>query len=137
MISVAILHEEEAGQSGGLPKSYPPVFRGFSIRGHSGSAESGKDIVCAAVSSMSQLVTLGLLEIERRYAGFGVSVEQSEGYLRCYFSRSEDEATDMSDSEECAHEMASFLVQMLEAGLNQIAAQYPSFVKVKREILGR
>lgn len=31
-------------------------FAGFSIKGHSGYAESGRDIVCAAVSSAVQLV---------------------------------------------------------------------------------
>lgn len=31
-------------------------FTGFEIDGHSGLAESGQDILCAAVSSMSELV---------------------------------------------------------------------------------
>lgn len=37
---------------------------GFNICGHSGYDTKGKDIVCAAVSSTSQMVVLGLQEQE-------------------------------------------------------------------------
>ncbi len=43
----------------------------FKISGHSGLSESGSDILCAAVSSMSTLVANTLTEV------FGVSVDIS------------------------------------------------------------
>ena len=33
---------------------------GFSVSGHSGTAEYGKDIICAAVSALAQTALLGL-----------------------------------------------------------------------------
>ncbi len=36
---------------------------GFSIRGHAGYAESGRDIVCAAVTSAVELCANGITEI--------------------------------------------------------------------------
>ena len=38
------------------------VFTGFSVTGHAGFAESGKDIVCASVSSAVQLTVNGITE---------------------------------------------------------------------------
>ena len=38
-------------------------FIGFSVRGHAGFAESGRDIVCAAVSSAVELTANGITEI--------------------------------------------------------------------------
>ena len=35
---------------------------GFRAKGHSGYAESGSDIVCAAVSAITQTACLGLME---------------------------------------------------------------------------
>lgn len=39
-------------------------FYGFSISGHAGWADSGKDIVCAAVTSAVQLVANGITEVQ-------------------------------------------------------------------------
>ena len=36
---------------------------GFAAQGHSGYAESGSDIVCAAVSALTQTCELGLEEV--------------------------------------------------------------------------
>ena len=36
---------------------------GFSVTGHSGYAEEGQDIVCAAVSALTQAACIGLVQI--------------------------------------------------------------------------
>ena len=53
---------------------------GFEINGHSGYANSGKDIVCAAVSSAAYLVANTITDIMRVSAD--VSVDDSMGYMR-------------------------------------------------------
>lgn len=39
------------------------ILRGIETKGHSGSAESGHDVVCAAVSSLMNALILGLSEV--------------------------------------------------------------------------
>ena len=52
---------------------------GFEISGHSGFAETGSDIVCAAVSSCAQMVANTLTEI---LALPQDQVKEANGYLR-------------------------------------------------------
>lgn len=48
---------------------YPPARPiGFTVDGHSGYAEAGSDIVCAAVSAMSQLVINTITDVYREQA---------------------------------------------------------------------
>ncbi|MBM7613592.1 ribosomal-processing cysteine protease Prp [Alkaliphilus hydrothermalis] len=49
----------------------------FEISGHAESAEHGQDIVCAAVSVLSQTIVLGLHEV----AGVKVPYEINSGFL--------------------------------------------------------
>lgn len=54
---------------------------GFVISGHAGLAESGYDIVCAAVSALSQGAIIGLEQV------VGVETEteiDDSGFLRCF-----------------------------------------------------
>jgi uncharacterized protein YsxB (DUF464 family) len=41
--------------------------RAISLTGHAGYAEHGKDIVCAAVSTIFQLCTMGLRKLATQY----------------------------------------------------------------------
>lgn len=43
-------------------------YIGFEISGHSGSAEAGRDIVCAAVSAMTMLVINTITEVYKQKA---------------------------------------------------------------------
>ena len=55
------------------------VVAGVTCKGHTGYAEEGEDIVCAAVSSVVQTAVLGLM----RLAGIDVEykVDEKEGFL--------------------------------------------------------
>ena len=55
------------------------VLAGVTCKGHTGYAEEGEDIVCAAVSSVVQTAVLGLM----RLAGIDVEykVDEKEGFL--------------------------------------------------------
>lgn len=90
----------------------------FEIKGHSGYAEEGKDLVCAAVSAVSQTALLGLLKV----CGLDVSYEVDDGYLKVVLP---DEV-----SEEKRLKAEVILLTMRE-GLKDIADGYPRFVKLE------
>ena len=51
----------------------------FTISGHSGYAESGKDIVCSAISTLSQSICVGLENV----LNLNPSIKIEEGFLEC------------------------------------------------------
>ena len=67
------------------------LYTGFCVEGHSGSAESGQDIICAFVSSACYMAANTITEVIKLSA----TAEQSDGYL----SLSIKEATDMMAKE--------------------------------------
>lgn len=57
---------------------------GFEVSGHTGYAEIGSDIVCAAISSMTQIVVLGLQNINVK---LNIKKNDKKGYLLCKLSK--------------------------------------------------
>ena len=55
---------------------------GFEVSGHTGYAEIGSDIVCSAVSSITQMTVLGLRSIK-----LNVKKDNKKGYLFCKLSK--------------------------------------------------
>ena len=87
----------------------------FTVSGHSGSAESGRDIVCAAVSSAAFMAANTITEI----LGVDASAESDDGYMNVSFVNSE---------------AAADIVRGLRLHLEQLSRQYPQFVKVTTEV---
>ena len=91
---------------------------GFSIKGHSGYAEEGSDIVCAAVSALALTTDhalcrlVGLSPIERG---------GEDGFLEV---RLPDRMTDAQ-----MHD-AQLLLSTLHIGLENIAQAYPDYVRL-------
>ena len=46
---------------------------GFTVAGHSGTAERGQDIVCAGVSALTQTALLGMMEYLHREVDYDVA----------------------------------------------------------------
>ncbi len=89
-------------------------FQSFRISGHSGYAEQGSDIVCAAVSSMAMLV------INTATEDFGVPVDLKV-----------DEATATIDfALKDADERGCALIAGLKRELSALANDYPKNVRV-------
>lgn len=90
----------------------------FEIKGHSGSAEEGKDLVCAAVSAVSQTALLGLLKVCK----LDVTYEVGDGYLKVVLPEgiSEEEG-----------QKAEVILMTMREGLKDIADGYPRFVKLE------
>lgn len=86
---------------------------GFRISGHSGTAEAGKDVVCAAVSSAAYLVVNTITDL----LGRKVSVYVKDGFMECKIAP--------EDAEAC-----STLFEGLRLHLSALSRQYPHNIQV-------
>ena len=95
---------------------YPsPGAAGFTVKGHAGFAEEGKDIVCAAVSSAAYLAANTVTEI----LGVNATAEDKDGYMNFYFTGSEE---------------AARIVRGLQLHFTELARQYPGCIKISTEV---
>ena len=60
---------------------------GFSVSGHSGYAEEGSDIVCAAISALAQNVCVGLENVLNLNPT--ILVNEKKAILSCFVSKEE------------------------------------------------
>ena len=88
------------------------ILKGFEISGHTGYAHEGEDIVCAAVSSASQMAVNTITDVLHEEA----LVDCSDGYLKCVVLEPGKEVLD--------------ILEGLKIHLTQISDQYPGFVKI-------
>jgi len=86
------------------------------IKGHGGGTE-GNDIVCAAVSAVSQTALSGLLH----YVEEGIFWEKKKGYLKIKNKTQEWEK----------QKSASIILNTLLLGLKNIACEFPQRVNIK------
>ncbi|MGB9780080.1 ribosomal-processing cysteine protease Prp [Caldanaerobacter sp.] len=90
----------------------------FSIKGHAGYDEYGKDIVCAAVSAISQTAVLGIENIE----GVKIRKKIEEGNLEVEIEQALKEIDRIK--------LQAILETML-LGLKDVAQGYSDYVKVE------
>lgn len=95
-------------------------WQGFKALGHSGYAEHGEDIVCAAVSVLTQTAVLGLTEL-LGIEGL-VQIDENEGLLVCLLP---------PDLDEGVWEQAQLILDVLHLGLTATAKEYGNHVSVK------
>lgn len=88
-----------------------------SICGHSCYEDYGKDIVCAAVSSVS----INTINATEALLGVSLETQQSDGELVC-------RVPELPNSETA--EQVQLLMETLVFSLESIAEEYPSFVSV-------
>ncbi|MCK8060680.1 ribosomal-processing cysteine protease Prp [Fusibacter sp. A2] len=99
-------------------------YTGFELDGHAYFDELGYDIVCAAVSILSQTCVNALYEL----AGVEVVLyeDEEEGFLKCELP------TDLSLEQ---LKQTDLLIGQMKIGLSGIADMYPAHVTVKtREV---
>lgn len=58
---------------------------GFEVSGHSGYAEEGSDIVCSAISTLSQSICVGLDNVLNLKPE--IKVDDKKAYLKCKLSK--------------------------------------------------
>ena len=62
---------------------------GIKVSGHSGYGEEGTDIVCASISSLAQMVCVGLENVLK----LNVGIKIDDGYLECFLPEDLDGET--------------------------------------------
>ena len=105
----------------------PNGFSKVEIGGHAGYDDIGYDIVCAAVSALSQAIALG---IEKAQSTSRVVIDERSAALAIHIGARMDE-----DPRE--FEDAQLLLTTLITGLEDIAAQYPKHVKLQLKTEGK
>jgi hypothetical protein len=86
----------------------------YQIKGHSGYASEGSDIVCAGVSTAAQMALVGLKEVLKT----GVDVAISDGFMQ----------VEIFDLE---NESAQVLLKSMESTLSDIAKNYAKNVRME------
>jgi len=99
---------------------------GFTSTGHAGYGEAGEDVVCSAISALTQTCLLGLTEVvglgERQFTW---SIDEENG-ISCILS---------CDTDGEQQTKAELLFQTMEAGLNSIKESYRKSLKIRhREV---
>lgn len=98
---------------------------GYTAEGHSGYGEHGEDIVCAAISVLTQTALLSLnrvCEIREK----DIEFELEDGYIRAMIN---------GDIEAKAREKVNVVLRSMIVGLESVAEQYPDFITLKyREV---
>ena len=88
---------------------------GFSVTGHSGTAERGQDIVCAGVSSLTQTALLGIMEYLHREVDYDIA----SGKLTVRLKSAPDDLTEA-------------IMQSMLLGLIEIQKLSPEAVRISR-----
>lgn len=88
----------------------------YQIKGHSGFETEGKDIVCSAVSTASQMTLLGLKEV----LCLDVEFIENDGFLKVELSEK-----DFKNSK------VQILLETMEKTLEDISKNYAKFVKME------
>ncbi|MBR3148794.1 MAG: ribosomal-processing cysteine protease Prp [Eubacterium sp.] len=89
------------------------LITGFECKGHSMSAEHGRDIVCAAVSSACLMTANTVTEI----IGLDAEAAATDGYLRLEIKASPQSAQD--------------ILRGLKLHLTELSREYPDNIKVE------
>ena len=92
----------------------------FTVKGHAGYKESGKDIVCAAVSVTAYNAVNALEEL----AGLKDFYSDKDGYMRCSIQE---------DIQEGSKEIARIILETMAIGYKQIQLSYRKYVSVLDE----
>ena len=100
---------------------------GFASAGHAGYGEAGEDIVCSAISALTQTCALGLTNVVGLQPGKYLALEIGEDTgITCILS---------GDTDEEQQQKAELLFSTMEAGLRSIQESYRGAIKIRhREV---
>ena len=91
------------------------LLTGFKCKGHSGTAESGSDVICAFVSSACYMAANTVTEV----MGLDADAADTDGYMRLNIKASPKKAQDILNG--------------MRLHLTELEKQYPNTVKVITE----
>lgn len=87
--------------------------------GHTGYAEEGEDIVCAALSSIVQTALLGLMQVAGINAEYSRSIE--EGYL----------SISLPDLNETMRHDADIILETMLVGVGDLYLSYSDYIELE------
>ena len=96
------------------------IIFGFECSGHTGYAEAGSDIVCSALSSMTQSTALGLINVLK--IKIELKRNDAKGYLRVVLPKDIDNKS-LKDSQ--------ILLETLWLSVNDLAKDYSKYIKLE------
>lgn len=102
-----------------LKRDREGYIQSFEVTGHAAFAPHGEDIVCAAVSVLTQTAVLSL----ERIAGVSPEVIKREGYLSC----------NISPAGVRREKTVSVLLESMSLGLEETARSYPGHMIVEQK----
>ncbi len=85
---------------------------GYEVAGHAGMAETGKDIICAAVSAITQTPLLGLERHLKRHPVYQVS----DGVLKVKLDK--------------ADELSQAILMSMYLSVQDVSQKYPNYVRI-------
>lgn len=91
-------------------------YKGFISDGHSGYAEAGSDIVCAAIS----VLTINTINSIESLAGDKVEASEKDGHLECRFPEKTSEKADL-------------LMDAMVLGLKSVEENYRESLRIEFE----
>lgn len=94
----------------------------FEVKGHSGQAPAGNDIVCAGVSAIVQTALIGLEEVAEVKNAYTLA----DGFVECQLPLENIS----SEKKHCA----AVILKTMRLGIESIAEQYPEFVRILVEL---
>jgi uncharacterized protein YsxB (DUF464 family) len=89
---------------------------GIELSGHSGYDRQGRDIVCAALSTLIQTLEIGLTEV-LMIEGVSTKVDEGKAYMGVFWGKNEDRR--ITD-----------LVNTIVAALRSVEKGYPSYTRL-------
>lgn len=92
---------------------------GFEASGHAGYGVSGSDIVCAAISALTQATAGGLSEVVK--APIQTRMDEDTGYFSCMIDKNASSDT-LKD--------AQILLVTLKMALTEISRDYPGTIRI-------
>lgn len=99
-----------------------PLVTGFSISGHSDFSVKGSDIVCSAISALSQTAVLALVKV----AGITPITKRQAGLLKCRLP---------ADVTEDQLITCQVILKTILTGIDSIAKEYPDYIRISsREV---
>ena len=98
-----------------LFKNEQGLITGYKVSGHAGFAAAGEDIVCGAVSVLTQTPILGLEQHLKCQPSY--HVDEEDGILEVNLNNTPNELTPA-------------ILATMEYGLLGVAEQYPKYVRI-------
>ncbi len=99
-----------------VQKNGQGLITGYTVSGHAGYADDGYDIICSAISAVTQTALLGLerhLKIHPSY-----DVNQEDGVLKVALNSAPTELTEA-------------ILETMVYGVQSIAKQCPEYVRIQ------